>query len=131
MRRSLLATLGVLVVLGCGGGSGGSADKATAICGRVFDAICAKWVECRTTLGQGGAVITPAFCQQNRATGVSNCLADNTVDLNMVPDAQINTCIQALTGFACANLCNQVPQDPAECTAIGGTPSTDVVYCAQ
>ena len=129
MRKSLLATSGILVVLGCGGG--GSADKATVTCGRVFDAICAKWVECRTTLGQGGAVITPAFCQQNRATGVSNCVGDNTVDLNMVSDAQIDTCIQALTGFACANLCNQVPQDPAECAPIGGTQSTDTVYCAQ
>jgi len=127
MRNSLLATSVVAVVLGCGGNS---EDKPTATCGRVFDAICAKWIECHTTLGSGGAVITQSFCQQNRSNGVSNCATESSAAINMASDAQINACVQALTNFACASLCNQVPQGPAECDALGQTMSTDIVYCA-
>jgi hypothetical protein len=126
MRLTLLAISLLLVVVGC---DGSSKDKTTEFCERFWDVGCAKLVECRVQLPSGG-VITAAGCEQGRAGGVSDCVMESSTSVPAASDSQIDACIMGFATFACANLCNQVPMDPAACQVIDPEPSMEFVTCA-
>lgn len=127
MRAGLLGMFAV-IVLGCGGSSG---DRTTQTCGRVFDAACTALVRCRAE-AQPGVPFTAALCQQARTDVVSDCVMEDDPTAAAASDAQINACVQGYADFACADLCDQIPVDPAACRALYPMepPGTDVITCA-
>ena len=118
------SAVALVVVVGCGGGT----DRASETCGRVIDAACAKLVECRAEASPGVA-FTAANCQQIHAQAVSRCVMEAGASVAAATDSQVNACVQGYAAFACANLCNQVPMDPAACQVIDPAPGMDRVTC--
>lgn len=111
--------------VGCGGGG----DRTGEFCGRVSDATCDKFVECRVLIGDD-VVITPDVCAQQRAAWNSECANEYGQDIAMTGDRQLDACVQETAAFRCEDLCNQVPMDPPSCAAIGmSTPTMDVFTC--
>jgi len=115
---------GLLLALGCGGSS---PDRVTAVCDRVADATCAKFVECHAEFG--GMVVTATLCQQLRSGLVGACIADDKSSIATATDADVDACVQGLAAQACSTICNQVPMDPPACHPLSPTPNTDTVTC--
>jgi hypothetical protein len=118
----------VWMALACAIGCGGSTDRTTAACQRVWDTTCAKFVECKV-VDSSGTLITAQDCQEARSDAVAACLMEESPGLMAATDAQIDECIQGFATLVCSNICNQVPQDPAACNVIDPSPNTDVVSC--
>jgi len=118
----------MVFVLGCGGGS---TDRTTAACQRIYDASCAKFVQCKVLVPGANAQITAAACSQGRADGVKSCVMDDGAGIMGATDMQVDACVQGLAAFSCTDICSgQIPMDPAACSAIDTTPNTDTYTCA-
>jgi hypothetical protein len=125
--RPLALSLVVLVAAGCGGD--GSSDRVTAACGRIVDATCAKFVECKVV--ESGMTLTAALCSQVRASAISQCVSKEGSGLSAGSDADIDACVQEMMQFQCTNLCGQIPQDPPTCHKLSPSPNTEMITCSQ
>ncbi len=125
MRQSFFAAL--LLVIGCGSDSSTS-DRVTTACGKITDAECAKLAECKVM--ESGTLVTTAVCQQIRATAIDQCRTKEGAGITGGTDADIDACVQGFQELQCANLCGQVPQDPAACQKLSPTPNTQSITCA-
>jgi hypothetical protein len=115
----------VVWAIGCGSSS---ADRTTAACERIWDATCAKLVECRV-IGPTGSPVTAQICTQARANGIATCVKDEGAGIGAATDAQVDACVQGFVDFSCTDLCNQVPMDPPACAVIDPSPGTDTFTC--
>jgi hypothetical protein len=114
---------------GCGGdGSSAAPNRVETACGRIFDTVCAKWIECKVMLN--GTLVTAATCAQARPQGVSGCTSSEGAGIEAATDADVDACVQGFQAFACTNLCGQIPQDPAACHKLSPDPNTTSYTCA-
>lgn len=109
-------------------GSDGSTDRVAAACGRIVDAECAKLAECKAV--ESGTTVTSALCAQIRATAVSDCQTSQGAGISAATDSDVDGCVQGFAAVQCADICNQIPQDPAACQKISPDPNTDTVTCS-
>jgi hypothetical protein len=123
--RTLVGWIALASVL-CGGC--GSEDRVGKWCGRIWDASCAKLVECHAVME--GVPVTPMDCQQSRADFQATCaMGPGAGAISVYEDHQVNACVLEIGMLACANVCNQVPEYPSSCAAYGTFPLTDMVSC--
>jgi hypothetical protein len=113
---------------GCGSDSSNSGtDRTAAACARIADAVCAKWVECKVV--ENGATVTAATCAQVRSQLITSCQQDEGAGIASATDGEVDACVSGFQQFQCANLCNQVPQDPPACQTISPKPNTTSYTC--
>src|SRR5690348_1162236 len=106
--RFFFLVIPLLGAFGCGSDAS-TPDRVSDVCGRIFDATCAKFVECKAN--PNGTVLTPALCAQARPNAIDQCRTKNGATISAGSDAEVDACIQGLEQFQCGNLCGQIPQD--------------------
>lgn len=127
--RSLSLVLLLPVAAGCGDDeTDPQAAKVQAACGKIADAACAKYVECRVTVGS--TTFTSEVCTTGRSRAIANCQTEEGAALAAANDADIDQCAAELSQVACANICNRVPDDPPTCHKISPEPNVSTITCA-
>ncbi len=128
MRR-LLVLIPTLFgfVSGCGSDSSGP-DRVAAACGRIVDASCAKFAECKVV--ESGSVVTSSVCAQVRSNAIVDCQSTEGSSLSAASDSDIDACVQELGLVQCQNLCGQIPQDPPTCHKLSPSPNTHMITCS-
>lgn len=116
------------LAVGCGDDNS-TPDRVAAVCGRIVDASCAKFVECKVM--ENGTVLTASVCDQVRSNAVANCQSSEGANIAAGSDADIDACVQELGQVQCSSLCGQIPQDPPTCHKLSPSPNTHTIVCAQ
>jgi|SoiMethySBSTD1v2_1073268.scaffolds.fasta_scaffold14245_5 hypothetical protein len=133
LKRGALVAVVLAAVSACGNGD--EEDEASRLkrerCGRIGRAACASLVRCRAGVGSTGKVFTVGLCAEAEPSLASQCASDPaTAAVGTASEAQIAACVSAFEAAPCSSICNQVPQDPAECRALDPTPNEDFISCA-
>jgi hypothetical protein len=117
-------------MLGCDGdgdGGGGGGDRVREVCSRAMTAVCATMVRCHAVAGS--VPFTNALCEQLLPDLVDNCVAESASTIGSASDAMVSACVNGYGELACTALCNQIPQDPPACQALGSPPNESYITC--
>jgi hypothetical protein len=116
-------------MLGCSGDGdgGGGGDRVREACSRAMEAVCATMVRCHAVAGS--VPFTDALCAQVLPTFVDDCVAKSADTIGSASDGMIDDCVTSYDELACTAFCNQVPQDPPACQALGAPPNESYITC--
>jgi hypothetical protein len=123
MMTARTALAGLILTAGCSGGGDSPRDRCT----RVATAICDTFVRCHAA--PHNEPITQATCDAVNPGLVDDCVARGADDIGAATDEKVDACVEAFENFACADLCNQVAQDPPVCHTPSDEPNTEVITC--